>query len=90
MKQLATKQVDLLSNGMVVCPHCSRSQDELCKYGTPGIGQVFECENCWNHYSIPKKIFESEKRRKEGDPIMAALSALQKRVLRLEKELGIK
>ena len=90
MKQLATEKVTKLVKGRVYCPHCDGPQDDLSEYGQPGIGQVFKCENCWGYYSIPKEVFDRARRSEEHDPIMAALSALQKRVLRLEKELGIK
>jgi hypothetical protein len=87
MKTLDTKQVMLSVNGRVHCPHCDGPQDDLDEYNAK---DVYECENCWNHYTMPKEVIEAELRRKQGDPIMAELRRLEKRLERLEKELGIK
>jgi hypothetical protein len=87
VKQLEVKQITKSVSDRVYCPHCDGPQGDFSEYSA---GEVYECENCWRHYTVPLEALESARRDKEGDPILKELKSLERRIKRLEKELGVR
>jgi hypothetical protein len=87
MKTLHVLQITKIQNGYINCPHCDILQGQIDDHQS---GEMYECDNCCNHYTVPVEVFDRRRRNKEGDPIMAELAKLSKRIARLEKEMGIK
>jgi hypothetical protein len=89
VKKLEAKPVTYIEGKIVECPHCHANQEPLDEYEADA---VYECEVCWEHYTVPMRFIEKAQQDQEyGQRVtQAELSALEKRLARLEKELGIK
>lgn len=88
MKKVDIKQSTVILRGKVTCPHCCVAQDDLDEYD---VDSVYECENCWEFYTVIPKAFEVAKELNTHDnEVLAQLKAVNNRLVRIEKELGIK
>ena len=91
MKKLSSKPVSWVQvpGGKVECPHCHATQEHIDEYSSD---EVYECENCWSHYTVPMTLIEKHQQDQDRDERVkpVEIEEIFKRLVRLEKELGIK